>query len=101
MASSIDSEVICRVAVEFFSVGTPVAALPTGCLPEIVIDGVNGTLAAQSSPDALCEALSRLLLDPETLPRLASGARRDAESRFAPELLLRKTLEVYQQVLPC
>ncbi len=97
--SSIASEVICRVAVEFFSVGTPVTALPTGCLPEIVIEGHNGTLASRSSADSLCDALLRLFKDSEALKTMEIKARKDAETRFNPGLLLEKTMAVYQQVL--
>ena len=96
VVSSIDSEVICRVAVEFFSVGTPVAAMPTGCLPEIILEGVNGTLAAEPNARSLKEAMARML---NNLVPLSQGARSDAETRFGPRKMLEKTLDVYQQTL--
>ena len=96
VVSSIDSEVICRVAVEFFSVGTPVAAMPTGCLPEIIHEGVNGTLASITNARSLKEAMARML---NNLAPLSQGARNDAETRFNPSKMLDKTLAVYQQTL--
>ena len=99
VVSSIDSEVICRVAVEFFSVGTPVAAVPTGCLPEIIRDGYNGTLAWGHTPKALAEALVRLLRDEPYRRERGRLARQDAEERFTIPRMLRETLDVYQQVL--
>ena len=96
VVSSIDSEVICRVAVEFFSVGTPVAAMPTGCLPEIILEGVNGSLADQPTALSLKKAMARML---DNLPQLSEGARDDAETRFDPETMLKKTIHVFQQTL--
>ena len=96
VVSSIDSEVICRVAVEFFSVGTPVAAMPTGCLPEIILEGVNGSLADEPTALSLKKAMARML---DNLPQLSEGARDDAETRFDPETMLKKTIHVFQQTL--
>ena len=96
VVSSIDSEVICRVAVEFFSVGTPVAAMPTGCLPEIILEGVNGSLADEPTALSLKKAMARML---DNLPQLSEGAREDAEIRFDPETMLKKTIHVFQQTL--
>ena len=96
VVSSIDSEVICRVAVEFFSVGTPVAAMPTGCLPEIILEGVNGSLADEPTALSLKKAMARML---DNLPQLSEGAREDAETRFDPETMLKKTIHVFQQTL--
>lgn len=96
VVSSIDSEVICRVAVEFFSVGTPVAAMPTGCLPEIILEGVNGSLADEPTALSLKKAMARML---DNLPQLSEGAREDAETRFDPETMLKKTIHVFRQTL--
>ena len=96
VVSSIDSEVICRVAIEFFSVGTPVAAMPTGCLPEIILEGVNGSLADEPTALSLKKAMARML---DNLPQLSEGAREDAETRFHPETMLKKTIHVFQQTL--
>ncbi|MBU3916080.1 glycosyltransferase family 4 protein, partial [bacterium] len=41
---SLASEVNCRVAVEFFSLGIPVIAFPTGTLPDIIRHKKNGFL---------------------------------------------------------
>ncbi|MBQ32530.1 MAG: glycosyl transferase [Deltaproteobacteria bacterium] len=98
IVSSIASEVICRVAVEFFSVGTPVVAFPTGCLPEIVADGKTGAVASTQSSDALAEALRPLLADAGYHNWLSDNALREAETRFAPQHILDATLAVYLQL---
>ena len=99
IVSSVDSEVICRVAMEFFSVATPVVAFPTGCLPEIIWQGQIGMLAKNKTPDALVIEIRNVLSNPELSDRISQGARRDAEVRFDPQIMLDKTLEVFESAL--
>ena len=97
VVSSIDSEVICRVAVEFFSVGTPVVAFPTGALPEIIQDGFTGRIAKDKSAEALAEALEWMLESPERIAEFGQNARQQSLERFDPNKLLEQTLSVYEQ----
>ncbi|MEL0327624.1 MAG: glycosyltransferase family 4 protein [Deltaproteobacteria bacterium] len=97
VVSSVDSEVICRVAVEFFSVGTPVVAFPTGALPEIIQDGVTGRIAKDKSAEALAEALEWMLERPEHIAEFGQNARQQSMERFDPNKLLEQTLSVYEQ----
>lgn len=97
VVSSVDSEVICRVAVEFFSVGTPVVAFPTGALPEIIQDGVTGRIAKDKSAAALAEILEWMLESPERIAELGKNARQQSLERFDPNKLLEQTLSVYEQ----
>ncbi|MGB0807850.1 MAG: glycosyltransferase family 4 protein [bacterium] len=97
VVSSVDSEVICRVAVEFFSVGTPVVAFPTGALPEIIQDGVTGRIAKDKSVEALAEALEWMLESPERIAEFGQNARQQSLERFDPNKLLEQTLSVYEQ----
>ena len=97
VVSSVDSEVICRVAVEFFSVGTPVVAFPTGALPEIIQDGVTGRIAKDKSAEALAETLEWMLESPERIAEFGQNARQQSLERFDPNRLLEQTLSVYEQ----
>ena len=97
VVSSVDSEVICRVAVEFFSVGTPVIAFPTGALPEIIQDGVTGRIAKDKSAEALDEILEWMLESPERIAEFGKNARQQSLERFDPNKLLEQTLSVYEQ----
>ena len=97
VVSSVDSEVICRVAVEFFSVGTPVVAFPTGALPEIVQDGVTGRIAKDKSAEALAEILEWMLESPECIAELGKNARQQSLERFDPNKLLQQTMSVYEK----
>jgi glycosyltransferase involved in cell wall biosynthesis len=97
VVSSVDSEVICRVAVEFFSVGTPVAAFPTGALPEIIQDGVTGRIAKDRSVEALTEILEWMLESSVRIAELGQNARQESLERFDPIKLLEQTLAVYER----
>ena len=97
VVSSVDSEVICRVAVEFFSVETPVVAFPTGALPEIIQDGVTGRIAKDKSAEALAEILEWMLESPERIAGFGKNARQQSLERFDPNKLLEQTLSVYEQ----
>ena len=99
IVSSVDSEVICRVAMEFFSVATPVVAFPTGCLPEIIHHGQNGMLAKNKTSEALVVEIRNVLSNPRLSDLISQGARRDAEVRFDPQIMLDKTLEVFESAL--
>jgi glycosyltransferase involved in cell wall biosynthesis len=96
---SVASEVNCRVAVEFFSAGVPVAAFPTGALPEVVEHGISGRVAAAHTPAALAEALEPLLTDATLRERLGQGARRQAEARFSRERFRDETLAAFEKAL--
>lgn len=96
---SISSEMNCRVAVEFFSAGTPVAAFPTGALPEVVEDGVSGLVAPSHEPADLATMLERLAADPGMRKRLGAGARASAEARFSRAGFMSETLSVFETAL--
>ena len=100
IVSSIESEVICRVAMEFFSVATPIVAFPTGCLPEIIRHGKNGMLAKNKTSEALVKEIKNVLSNQKLLSLIAQGAQRDAELRFNAKIMLNQTLEVFESILP-
>lgn len=97
VVSSIGSEVICRVAIEFFSVGTPVAAFPTGCLPEIIQSGKNGQIANSKEPEDLAEAIQSILLPPSNTQKMGEAAQQCVQDKFSQETFLQKTMAVFQQ----
>lgn len=63
---------------EAMAAGRPVVALGTTAVPEMVIHGETGLLAADDDPDRLAALLGRLLDDPAECARLGAGARQRA-----------------------
>jgi rhamnosyl/mannosyltransferase len=67
-----------RVVVEAFCRGRGVVGSRVGGIPDLVEDGRNGILVEPGDPDALAEALARVLTDHELAERLGAGAAASA-----------------------
>jgi D-inositol-3-phosphate glycosyltransferase len=93
---SLSSETNCRVTMEFFSVGTPVVAFPTGALPEVIQDGVSGLVTPDHTPEHLAAALQRVLQDGGLRESLATGALQAARGRFSRAGFLDQTLTAFE-----
>ena len=80
------------------SAGVPVVASRTGGLPEIVRHGQTGLLV-ENRAEAIAAAIRTLLDDPALALRMGAAARRTVVERFTVEAMVRRTMEVYRQVL--
>ncbi len=82
---------------EAFAGGTPVVALAGSGVRDLVTDGVNGLLCAETESE---EALARRLLffteHPRLQERLRAQARRTAED-FREEAVVRKAIRLYNK----
>ena len=64
------------VVIEAMSQRLPVIATPIGCAASLVRDGETGIVVPVRNPDAIAEAVTRIIGDPELGRRLADHARR-------------------------
>lgn len=55
--------------------GIPVIVSDVGGLPEVVRDGITGFVVPRESPEAVAEALGRLVVDPALRARMGSAGR--------------------------
>jgi glycosyltransferase involved in cell wall biosynthesis len=69
------SEGMGRVVVEALCRGRAVIGSRVGGIPDLVRDGENGLLVEPEDPEALAQALIRVLSDPELAARLGAEAR--------------------------
>jgi rhamnosyl/mannosyltransferase len=60
---------------------------------------VTGLLVRPGDPDALSQALNRLLGEPALRERMGCAARRRVEQEFSADRMVSRTLEVYGEVL--
>lgn len=86
------------VLLDALALGIPIAATRAGGIPDVVIDGDSGLLAAPSDPVALANAIVRILGDEALAGRLAANGRARAES-FSVERMVDATIAVYERVL--
>jgi glycosyltransferase involved in cell wall biosynthesis len=80
------------------SAGVPVIASNVGGLPEIIRHGENGMLV-ENRPEGIAAAIRRLVSDRALARRMGAAARRTVEERFTVDHMVRRTMEVYRQVL--
>jgi glycosyltransferase involved in cell wall biosynthesis len=86
------------VVLEAMARSRAVVATPVGGTPEVVADGETGLLVPPRDPDALADAVSRLLADPELRRRMGEAGRRRVAEHFTAESMTRRVLEIYDEV---
>jgi hypothetical protein len=92
------SEGLGSAALLAMSAAVPVIASNLGGLPEIVRHGETGLLA-ENNAESLAAAILQLSEDPALARRLGAEGRRSVIQRFTVEHMVRRTMEVYRQVL--
>ena len=75
----------------------PVVATAVGGLRDLVVDGETGLVVPPRDPQALREALERLLADPELRRRLGAAGRERAREHFSWERVTDATLAAYAE----
>jgi len=88
-----------NAALEAMAVGLPVVATAVGGTPEAVADGETGLLVPSRDPDALAQAIARLLRDPELWRKMGQAGRRRVEQHFSVEQMVRRTESLYEELL--
>ena len=78
--------------------GAVVLASRVGGLPEIVEDGVTGSLTTNDARN-VAEGIEQLLGDPVLLARISVAARARVEKEFTIERMVNGTIAVYERML--
>jgi glycosyltransferase involved in cell wall biosynthesis len=81
------------------AVGKAVVSARTSGIPDIVSDGKSGLLVGPGNPQALAGALELLLRNTELRYQMGMWGRKEANRRFRPEVVARRTYDVYQNLL--
>lgn len=76
----------------------PVLVTPVGGIPDIVCHGKNGLLVCPGDPQALAEALLKLIESPALRETLAENAYRSVVPAFTPEVTCRQIADVYTRL---
>ena len=92
------SEGLGSAALLAMSAAIPVIASNVGGLPEAIQHRRNGILV-ENSIEAIAAALRELKENPELSARLGQAARETIAAKFTTAVMVRRTMEVYRQVL--
>jgi glycosyltransferase involved in cell wall biosynthesis len=84
---------------EAASAGVPIVACAVGGVPDVVVDGETGMLAARDDAAAFGRALHALLAAPDERRRLGTAARRHVEQWFDTTRLVAAHHSLYTSVL--
>jgi glycosyltransferase involved in cell wall biosynthesis len=93
------SEGMPMSVLEAMAAGLPVVASDVGGVPELVADGVTGTLVPPGDPGALAAALDALARDPAARARLGAAARARAEAEFGLDGWQQAHVDLYRATL--
>ena len=89
------SEGMSNALLEYMAAGRAIVATDVGANGQLVRDGQHGLIVPAHDVIALADAIERLLSDPAGAVRLATGARRRAETEFSRTAMVRRFEEFY------
>ncbi len=95
--TSLRSEAVCRVALEYMSFGVPVITSDVNILPEVVRDRVNGAVFTNGNAQALADLLRAALRDPVTRREWGEAGRALVYSEFSLAREIQCTTAFYSQ----
>jgi len=87
------------VVLEAMAARVPVLASRVGGVPDLIEADRTGLFCRPEDPGSMEEGVRRLIEDPGLADRLAEAARAAALDRFHPEVVARRHLEVYAELL--
>jgi len=99
VVASVNSETICRVAMEYMAMCIPVIGTSTNVIPEIVRHNETGLIIPPRNPAAMAEAMEHLLSRPEEAVRMGARGREIVESEYSLGFFARLTIDAYRSFL--
>jgi glycosyltransferase involved in cell wall biosynthesis len=84
---------------EALAVETPVVATDLEGMPELIADGETGLLVPPRNPDALAQAVLRMLEHPARAKAMARAGRKRVEAQFSLVTKLDRTEALYTRLL--
>jgi glycosyltransferase involved in cell wall biosynthesis len=91
------SEGLPSVALEALAAGRPIVATAVRGNRELLADGTTALLVPPDDPEAMADAIRRILEDPALAERLGTEGRREA-ARYSVDTMIRRYLALYQQL---
>lgn len=96
---SVSLECLPYTLMEAMALCKPVVASRFSGIPEMVADGVTGTLVPRKDPKALAGAIVDLLRNPDKARAFGEAGRRRVEEKFTQKRMLDETFALYEELL--
>ncbi|MBW2030385.1 MAG: glycosyltransferase [Deltaproteobacteria bacterium] len=96
VASNGDRDGIPNVLLESMAMGVPVVTTSVSAIPELIEDGKTGLLVPPRQPQAMAQAMERLLEDRDLRTRVIAGAKKRVLTRFDNKILVRDLIEIFK-----
>ena len=87
------------VVLEGMAAGVPVLASNVGGVPDLIEPGKTGLFWDPERPESFRAGVEKILADRPWAQQLAAAARAEALRRFHPQVIARRHLEIYREVL--
>jgi glycosyltransferase involved in cell wall biosynthesis len=84
---------------EALAVETPVIGTDLEGHPELIVEGETGLLVPPRNPDALAQAILRLIENPTRAKAMARAGRKRVEAQFSMAQKIQRTEALYQRLL--
>lgn len=83
---------------EAMAAGRPLVVTAVGGNPEAVLEGENGFVVPPRSPEALAEAIEKLVSDAELRERMGKASRRRIETEFSMDRMIERFTAWYEEL---
>ncbi len=87
------------VLLEAMTAGLPIVATEVGGVPEMVENNETALLVPANDPQAMADAIARILNDEKLAGQLAENAGELVSTHFSPETYVRSLADVYRAVI--
>jgi glycosyltransferase involved in cell wall biosynthesis len=95
--ASVRSETICRIAMEYMSMGVPVVASDTNVIPEVIRDGITGLIFPSGEPLKMAECMKTLIGSKTLRLSLGENGRNTAIKEYSLKAFAEKTIDAYRR----
>jgi glycosyltransferase involved in cell wall biosynthesis len=99
LITSVRSEAVCRVALEYMSFSKPIISSDVNILPEVVIHGRNGWVYRNRNAQELAQRLREAIVDASERKKRGRAGFDLVHDEFSLELQMRQTLNFCQSVI--
>jgi glycosyltransferase involved in cell wall biosynthesis len=87
------------VGLQAYAAGKPVIAANIGGLKDMVQDQVTGLFFEPGNSESLCQAITKLFGDHETIMEMGKAARKTVETKYSPEKYYRESIAVFNALV--